>query len=546
MSWNKTNGEEREIEMRADEVHKTLNGHFDVDSLDRTALRRLREILTDSGYSEPAIYRALDIPYFTMMTLYALPIFLHFKLTDHTPFNCIVKLFLLSQSMKREEIIDLLFTDRELKSLISMGILKEDDGRVRSQVDIYPCMDSFIATDHRFTDQKSPRAVMYLSRDSYTLARGTIREPVRRTLDLCTGSGVHAILAARHSEEVVGVDINARAINFAEFNRVFNDVENVRFLKGDLFAPVEGERFDLILANPPFVPHPGRGKRLFFRDGGYSGEVILDQILMNAGRFLTERGICQIFTEVLLKKKNDYLEKLAGKMGDRPFDILVLAGNHIASEMYAIGHLKYREDYQDFTNELVEWVRCLYDNGITQIAEGLITASPAEKGSSPSQTMLQYKIPNWPFGDKVAQYMDSLKASSKERDISELIPVINDEVNCIWKGRSPEGRESCTVEFSEKGLPVDEPLSSGENEVLELCDGQRTAGKVACLSAAANGSGSTLSCIEHLKSLARKQVIKFKNASLHINRIMTGLTLLFYWASEDIIELLSFIELSSI
>lgn len=532
--------------MRADEIHRSLTGHFDIDSLDSNALERLREILTASGYSEPAIYKALDIPYFSMLTLYALPVFLHFRLNEDTPFNRLVKLFLMSQSFKKKDLLCGLFTEKDINDLKAMRILSEKDDRVSSMIDIHPCMGTFIATDHRFTDRKSTRAVMYLSEDSYTLARGTIRKPVRRTLDLCTGSGVQAIIAAKHSEEVIGVDINPRAINFAEFNRIFNGASNARFLRGDLFTPVEGELFDLIVANPPFVPRPANKKKLFFRDGGYSGEAVLDQILMNAPRFLTEKGSCQIFTEVLQRNNQSYIEKLSGALGDKPFDILVLAGNHVPSEMYAIGHLKYTREYDDFTSELVEWLRCLYDNGITQIAEGLITISPTEEGTSPAHSIIKYRIPNTIFGDRVKQYLASLKASAKETDISTLIPVLNDEVNCIWKGRSPEGKETHAVEFSKNGMPIEEPISPEEVRILEICDGERTAEKVAGISLSARVENSMQSCMEHLKNLARKQIIQFCERSHHANRIMKVLAPLLFWASEDIIEIISFLELSII
>jgi HemK-related putative methylase len=75
-----------------------------------------------------------------------------------------------------------------------------------------------------------------------------------RVLDLGTGSGVCALAAARHSSRVVGVDINADAVRCARANAVLNALEHrVDFRHGDLFTPVAGERFDLVLFNPPFL-----------------------------------------------------------------------------------------------------------------------------------------------------------------------------------------------------------------------------------------------------------------------------------------------------
>jgi SAM-dependent methyltransferase len=74
-----------------------------------------------------------------------------------------------------------------------------------------------------------------------------------RALDLGTGSGIGAIFAARLGYRVVGVDLNSAAVRCARLNVMLNQLEaRVEIRSGDLFAPVAGERFDLVLFNPPF------------------------------------------------------------------------------------------------------------------------------------------------------------------------------------------------------------------------------------------------------------------------------------------------------
>lgn len=84
--------------------------------------------------------------------------------------------------------------------------------------------------------------------DSKLLAAGA------EVLDLGTGSGVCAIVAARNARRVVAVDINPAAIRCAAINLSMNRLESrVELRQGDLFQPVAGERFDLVLFNPPFI-----------------------------------------------------------------------------------------------------------------------------------------------------------------------------------------------------------------------------------------------------------------------------------------------------
>jgi release factor glutamine methyltransferase len=81
-------------------------------------------------------------------------------------------------------------------------------------------------------------------------------------LDMGTGSGICAVFAARYVRRVVAVDINAAAARCAAVNALLNNIEErIETRHGDLFAPVAGERFDLILFNPPFLVGEPRNDR---------------------------------------------------------------------------------------------------------------------------------------------------------------------------------------------------------------------------------------------------------------------------------------------
>lgn len=73
-------------------------------------------------------------------------------------------------------------------------------------------------------------------------------------LDMGTGSGVCAVLAAQWADGVVAVDVNPQAVRCARINALLNEVDHeVEVREGDLFEPVRGERFDVVLFNPPFL-----------------------------------------------------------------------------------------------------------------------------------------------------------------------------------------------------------------------------------------------------------------------------------------------------
>ncbi|MFN2468025.1 MAG: methyltransferase [Gaiellaceae bacterium] len=104
------------------------------------------------------------------------------------------------------------------------------------------------------------------------LARLVERRPPARdaaVLDLGTGSGIGALAAGRWAGRVVAVDINPAAERCARINVLLNELEDrVEVRGGDLWEPVQGERFDLVLFNPPFYPGvPRDGLDHAFRAG---------------------------------------------------------------------------------------------------------------------------------------------------------------------------------------------------------------------------------------------------------------------------------------
>lgn len=131
---------------------------------------------------------------------------------------------------------------------------------------------------------------------SRTLAETIMPVEVDRALDLGTGCGIQALLVARHAGTVVATDISARALAYAELNARLNGVSNIEFRLGSMFEPVEGEAFDLIVSNPPFVitPRAEGVPEYEYRDGGLVGDALVEQFVRTAPDFLTPGGVAQL------------------------------------------------------------------------------------------------------------------------------------------------------------------------------------------------------------------------------------------------------------
>jgi release factor glutamine methyltransferase len=132
--------------------------------------------------------------------------------------------------------------------------------------------------------------------DTWLLAAAARREPLAagaRVLELCAGPALAGIVAAReHGAGLTTVDVSRRAALSAALNARLNGVR-ARALRGDLFAPVVGERFALILANPPYVPgdEPPRAGAARAWEGGRDGRTVIDRICAQAPAHLTPGGV---------------------------------------------------------------------------------------------------------------------------------------------------------------------------------------------------------------------------------------------------------------
>lgn len=132
--------------------------------------------------------------------------------------------------------------------------------------------------------------------DTRMLARLIESEPQlrgSRVLDMCTGSGAVALTAARGgAREVEAVDVSVRAVAATRLNAALNRVK-VRAHRGDLFGPVNGRKFDLIVSNPPYIPGddelPKRGPSRAW-EGGQRGRKVIDRVVTESPAHLHPGG----------------------------------------------------------------------------------------------------------------------------------------------------------------------------------------------------------------------------------------------------------------
>lgn len=131
---------------------------------------------------------------------------------------------------------------------------------------------------------------------SLTLAGLQLELPAGRVLDVGTGCGIQSLRARRAAAHVVATDVSERALWFTRLNAVLNGVDGIEVRHGSLFEPVEGEVFDRVVSNPPFVitPRAADVPRYQYRDGGMAGDDLVASFVRGVGEVLAPGGVAQL------------------------------------------------------------------------------------------------------------------------------------------------------------------------------------------------------------------------------------------------------------
>jgi len=149
-----------------------------------------------------------------------------------------------------------------------------------------------------------------------------------RVLDVGTGSGVGSVFAARRGFRAVAVDVNPEAVRCARINALLQRLEErIDVRQGDLFSPVAGERFDLVLFNPPFF----RGEPAGDLDRAWRGTDVLERFAAGLPEALTPSG-----TALLCLSTDGDGDALLARLRDGGFVIETAVQQDFANEIVTV------------------------------------------------------------------------------------------------------------------------------------------------------------------------------------------------------------------
>ncbi|MET0901084.1 MAG: methyltransferase [Mycobacterium sp.] len=243
---------------------------------------------------------------------------------DQERLAVLVRLFLLGTDESPERVARAL-PGVGVDALLDSGVVHAGaHGSIRAALDIRPHSDGareFLVVSDQDAAIRPGRLrkdhVLGIGGTSVTLAHAVVRDPVRRALDLGTGCGIQALHLDAHCDHIVATDTNPRALALAAATARLNGM-SWELRRGSLFEPVAGERFDLIVSNPPFVV--GTGELDFqYRDSGMAGDALCASLIEHAGDHLEPGGTMQILANWIVRRGEEdggWRDRVSGWLSD--------------------------------------------------------------------------------------------------------------------------------------------------------------------------------------------------------------------------------------
>jgi protein-L-isoaspartate O-methyltransferase len=442
----------------------------------------LRDVLRQAGYTDANILGRIHISDFPSLRGEDLSMLLR-RTEGGTPLDTFIRLFLLEVPCD-PKVVSRAIAPMKLQDWVEAGLLQIRGPEIRAAIRLLPYREFLFAYDPpaMLTTSLKRHYVMGIGDSSLTLANLTIRRHSRLTLDLGAGCGFHALLAARHSDRVMAVDINPRAVEFAQFNARLNGLEQIECIEGNLFDPVQGLKFDLIVTNPPFVISPEQN--YIYRDGGLTGDELCQSIVRRAPEVLEENGFCKMLCNWAEYDGQDWDTRLRGWFAGTGCDVWVLRSESRDIATYAYTWIRHTEKDQeeDPDERFKAWMAYYERLGISRISAGVIImrrrpaaahwfradGSPEKMiGPCGEQILLGFQLRDFLDGADDRALMDARLAISPDARLERVCAP------------SPEGwKDEAARLYLRTGLAYAGNIDPLAANFLIRCDGTRPLGEI--------------------------------------------------------------------
>ncbi|MHB8468644.1 MAG: methyltransferase [Gaiellaceae bacterium] len=444
--------------------------------LDAAAAKTVGAAFRRLGYTEDGIHRLLGEEAYSVDRIDAAVE----RRLPQSRLATLIRAFFLQQRVAVDELTRALGR-KAVEALEATAIAELDGDEVVPLVKILAVEDLLVAADGdtSYAGDDPPDYVSAYTPTTRVADALTPRRRVDRALDVGTGSGAQALLAARHAKHVVATDVNARALAFTSLNAALNGLANIECRLGSMFEPVEGETFDLITCNAPYVVSPER--RWVYRDSGLPADEASEHIVRSAGGQLADGGYATLVVSWLAGDEDAPDERPLAWVDACGCDAWILPKWSGDPLDHATRWNDYAaDDPAAFQAALDEWTAYFEELGARWVTEGAILLHRRPDGRHSARVD---DIDDDELDHAGAQIERAFEARELLAEIGDLgaARVSLDATLILERELEPRGARAeavaATVELAEGTHPV-LAASPRAAEVVEALDGDSSLGEV--------------------------------------------------------------------
>jgi SAM-dependent methyltransferase len=453
---------------------------FMLDALDQwteTELRSLADRLRVGGLT-PAVLSASEAILPRQFDAWRAPVVRQRLAAQGTPAADLARLFLYDDALDPARVSDLL--NDHVDALLAAGVLVAGTEGVRSRVRITPVEDLLILHDppHAGGDAvMGPGATTLRLWRSAPVPPESDAHPHPRMLDLGCGAGSLALLAAGRGWSAVATDVSERAARVTRVNSRLNGV-TVDVRCGDVAAPVSGESFDLILAQPPFVLAPPDASPITYLHGGERGDGVTRRFLREIPTLLVPGGVALLHLEGPVEA-TPLPERLRAMLPDPTPTLIVLRAEAPGADAQAAAYASLRADTSRAFAAAVRGYLAHFDAlGVDRFESALVVLRRPEGTSDPLTGLtLGRELPASSSGPDASMWRSALSAMTLAANPESFAGARLRRVDgtVLEERRNLDGTSDLDPRLvypPEAGIAAQE-VSPGAAQLLAFVDGER-------------------------------------------------------------------------
>jgi hypothetical protein len=337
---------------------------------------RAREALDKAGYTKSNISEVLNLETQGAVVTAADLVRISRRFGG-SPLETLIHLFVLGRPVS-VELARGAVAPMALEEWVRLGLLQLTGSVVTPLYELLLSEGLLLALPIPSTRRPPSRETLELHRElrsarTWLLEQVTVRRPSSSTLDLTAGTGVHTLLAAGHSQEILAVDVNPRAVELISFNALLNGFSHIQGRAGEFPEAVFGRTFDLILCHPPFTIAPP--PLILSRTARFQGDAAFEALVRSLPRFLSHGGYAHVLIQWAHHRGEDPEVRLRGWLAESGCDAWTLRFATQDQLSYALDCLPDPPDENllPYERRLDSWLGYHNQQGIEAVSSGILT-----------------------------------------------------------------------------------------------------------------------------------------------------------------------------